>query len=739
MAIDFYKQLKKMKKTLTLFALLACVTLFAQHKVANKVAEYQRLNARFSPFSVLTAVNQPADSEVSRAVKKSTLAQINMTAVNDIVANQYETIELAIPYEGQTVLVDLYKANPFNENFHVDTDKAKNIAYQRGVYYRGIVKGDENSIASFNFFNGEFNGIVSATGLNNLVIGKLDKKNNNTDYIVYSDAEMRVLNGFNCGMKEEDVQGIHDHEGDGQTQRSMLTDRCVTMYFEVDYDLFFQNNESETETTDWMTAAFNNMQTLYENDGITVALKSIYIWTEPDPYEGIGESSSDYLFAFNFNRPVFDGDVGQLVGIDPGGLGGVAVTIEGLCSQNNFSYSDVSFSFSTVPTWSWTVQVITHEMGHLLGSRHTHACVWNGNGTSIDGCGTQAGFTEGSCALGPIPSTSVKGTIMSYCHLINGVGISFNNGFGPQPAAAIVNAVESSGCLSTDCVNTCINTVVNITTTFPSNNQATITWSDLGNSTSWEVSVSTFLSTVDNWIMVNTPTYTTPANLNINSYYKIKIRPICESAEPTSRTGIFATPAAWCNGVTITDTGGINNDYTNDQSYVRTLIPNLPQKKIKIEFSAFNLEQDFDFLTIFDGPNTDSPSFGAFTGEFVSSPIVSSSPDGSLTLQFFADQGVVESGFVGLVTCLQNLATGEFEQNIDFTYSPNPTNGIVSIISNTEMEDIKVYNVQGQLLYQSQHNGLTKNVDLGAFATGTYFFKMNFAGDKQVNFKIVKN
>ena len=82
-------------------------------------------------------------------------------------------------------------------------------------------------------------------------------------------------------------------------------------------------------------------------------------------------------FAFAQTTPVFDGDVGQLVGIDPGGLGGVAVAINGLCSQNNYSYSDVSFNYNTVPTFSWTVQVITHEMGHLLGSRHTHGCYWN--------------------------------------------------------------------------------------------------------------------------------------------------------------------------------------------------------------------------------------------------------------------------------------------------------------------------------------------------------------------------
>jgi hypothetical protein len=88
--------------------------------------------------------------------------------------------------------------------------------------------------------------------------------------------------------------------------------------------------------------------------------------------------------------------------------------------------------------------VVTHEMGHLMGSRHTHACVWNGNNTAIDGCAA----TEGNCPQPPIPAGG--GTIMSYCHL-QGVGINFNNGFGPQPTAAILNNIEAVGnCLTDD-------------------------------------------------------------------------------------------------------------------------------------------------------------------------------------------------------------------------------------------------------------------------------------------------
>lgn len=90
--------------------------------------------------------------------------------------------------------------------------------------------------------------------------------------------------------------------------------------------------------------------------------------------------------------------------------------------------------------------VIAHELGHLMGSQHTHACVWNGNDTAIDGC---AGLTEGFCGTPGIPANG--GTIMSYCHL-RPQGINFNFGFGTQPGAVIANRVEAAqGCVQAVC------------------------------------------------------------------------------------------------------------------------------------------------------------------------------------------------------------------------------------------------------------------------------------------------
>jgi hypothetical protein len=106
-------------------------------------------------------------------------------------------------------------------------------------------------------------------------------------------------------------------------------------------------------------------------------------------------------------------------------------------------------------------------------------------------------------------------------------------------------------------------------------------------------------------------------------------------------------------------------------------------------------------------------------------------------MKFFSDTYEVGAGYVAYIDCVSNLGTIQFAPNIDFTYSPNPSNGIVSIISKTELKEIFVYNLEGRLLYQKQLNGLETKVDLASFASGTYFFKLKF-NEKEANFKIVK-
>ena len=459
--------------------------MFAQEvkQVPKEILSLQAQNKEFKKFSLFTVKEDYNNSNYEKEVEGATLVTLNQTVLNSIVAEKPEYLQIAIPYNNKEVEVVLYKVQIHTNDFQIDTDKARNVKIEAGVHYRGIINGNINSIASFNFFKGEMNGIVSSNELDNLNIGKLKDAVNRNDYIIFSDSKLKKPLSFECGVTESASPEVEAVE---RTVNNVASTRCVTVYFELDYSAYQNSGSDLTTTSNWFSSIFNNVQTLYTNEGITTALKSLFIWTSLDPYEA-GTSSTEYLNAFIATRTAFNGDLAHLVSLNAGGFGGLAY-LNGLCGSNKYGYSDIYSTFSTVPTYSWTVQVITHELGHQMGSQHTHACAWNGNNTAIDGCGPSRGYVEGNCAQASIPY-GPKGTIMSYCHLVSGVGILFANGFGPQPAVRILGKVEAATCLSTDCIDTCTNGVEGLSIVFSDTN-ATLSWTDSNpTSTSWEVGI----------------------------------------------------------------------------------------------------------------------------------------------------------------------------------------------------------------------------------------------------------
>ncbi|AWA30602.1 hypothetical protein HYN48_11160 [Flavobacterium magnum] len=720
-----------MKKTLLL--LLTGFSVFSQTgKVAERILELDKQRVSFTHYQPFTVNPNPVSNEYEKTVDNAVIATLDQSVANKIFTENKDYITLDVPYNNKIITLSLYKAEVLAEGFELRTSGAPEVKQpvETGHFYRGIIKGDSHSLVSFNFFNGQMNGIISGREFRNLVVNRLNIKGNALDYIIYSDAKLKIDNSFTCAVDEKSAA----NSGEPQ-QRSALSNRCVSVYFEIDYDMFLANGSDVAQTNVWMASAFNNVQTLYNNDGISVAIKSVYVWTTPDPYQG--DASWQYLQQFHAQRPVFNGDVGQLVGIDSG-LGGVAAVIDGLCSDNNYSYSDVYFDFNTVPVMSWTIEVITHELGHLLGSPHTHGCYWNGDFTAIDGCATTANpaYAEGNCPVGEVPLPEVGGTIMSYCHLVDGVGINFANGFGPQPAARILQNVNNSGCLSSDCIDTCISQVYNLEVTNVSYTAAMASWTDADvTNSSWEMALSTYPYESVNWTPITSNPYMITGLLP-NTSYTVCVRSTCPSGlEAAPKCYYFTTAADFCAGQPFTDSGGPDNNYSNYEDWVRTVFPTNPNDKIKVTFDSIAIEDGWDYLYIFNGPNVESPVLASITGFDVVGPFESTDASGALTFQFEADTNTTLAGWQGAFSCL-NLNTPE-NGLIDYSYFPNPTTGILSIQSKNEIQSIAVYSLDGKLLDEIRAKQFDAKMDLSSYAAGTYVCKLQFA-QTSTSFKVVR-
>src|SRR5690606_32510576 len=342
------------------------------------------------------------------AAEGITVMQLSRTEIQRISAERPEALEMSFPFEGKDITVQLVKNNFLTHDFKVSTDKGA-VNYTPGAYYHGIVKGDNESLVAISFFKDDVMGVTSIKNVGNIIIGKAK---NSDDFVSYNDVKLKGDNPFTCAADELiENQKMAAPSYDPQTMTAKKTDNCVRIYYEAGFGPYSLNGSSVPNTTNWVTGMHNNVSTLYANDGITVALSEIMVWTTTDPYSG---TPSAILNQFRNTRTTFNGDIAQL-------LRNPATTsiawVNALCTTYKYSYSGVTLSYQQVPTYSWNIEAMTHEIGHNLGSPHTHACAWNGNDTAIDGCGPASGNDEGCNA--PLPTNG--GTIMSYCHLVGSV------------------------------------------------------------------------------------------------------------------------------------------------------------------------------------------------------------------------------------------------------------------------------------------------------------------------------
>ncbi len=412
------------------------------HPIASKI---QQLSAEFknlkSPVLLELASNQASKkADLSEEVNEATFLSFQQNSVNELLKNPTELLEMSLPVNKENPLhLTLYRAQVFAPGFqvYVASNPDEPFNYTPGSYYWGIVNGDEHSLAAIAIAQDEVMGFVYVNG-ETYTLGKLNQSLDDT-HILYKEHDLKITPTHSCGTVGKEY--YIGNETDGLTANAeKSSNNCVNMYVEVDYDIYVGKG-GVTQAADYVSGVFSQVAILYANEAINFTVSEIVVWDVVDPYTG--SSTSDYLNQFRTSlNGNYNGDLAHLVGYNGGG--GIAY-VDVLCNSTyGIGYSDINSTYANVPTYSWTIEVVTHEIGHNLGSRHTHDCVWNGDNTAIDGCGPAAGYGN-NCGGGPIPN---KGTIMSYCHLVGGVGIDFNLGFGTQPGDLIRNEVYNAPCLS---------------------------------------------------------------------------------------------------------------------------------------------------------------------------------------------------------------------------------------------------------------------------------------------------
>ena len=371
------------------------------------------------------------------------LYRMDGNVLNDVRQSNRGVIKLNIRLNNRPLLFELVESDLFRENSRITRGSdGSSVNYNPGDHYWGIVKGRQNSVVALSIFEDRIEGSVSMDG-KTYNIGKVTGR----EYHILYRSDDVPFDQPECGV-ESIVQDFEDSSGSGaEPDMSGTTVGSVGVYYEVDHDIFLSKNSSIQESVNFITAILNEVALIYAAESINLYISEIKVWDVPDPYDNLANSSSRLVAFRDALGGNYPGDLAHLLSFDGGG--GIAY-VNVLCNSfYGIAYSGIYSSYAAYPAYSWTVMVIAHELGHNFGSRHTHACVWNGNNTPIDGCGPQAGYPDSGCSItGPIPAS---GTVMSYCHLISGVGIDLGLGFGQQPGDLI-----RSRTINATCLNNCI-------------------------------------------------------------------------------------------------------------------------------------------------------------------------------------------------------------------------------------------------------------------------------------------
>ncbi|MDI1254551.1 MAG: M12 family metallo-peptidase [Flavobacterium sp.] len=476
---------------------------------------------------------------------------INSDEVESIIKNKNKFISINIPFsETETKRLLLKKRELFTEDSKIIEERANGkikIQTPDFVTYSGVIddKGGENSIASITFIDNTMRGIISIGNKEYTIVPKNDNGGRD-EYLLYEKSEIK-LKSFNASCSFDDKNTIV--LPDQNTEMATIP-KCVTVHFEISYIKINEWNGS-SESVANLLFLFNQVQSIYANENITMRMSSLKLWMRSDPY--LEDNRDEGLSAFNINSGDFDGNIGCLLnGLYQGGiafLGNIGNCRRvAVCGMDNAA---VAF-----PDYSWDVNVIAHELGHTLGSHHTHWCGWNGG--AIDNCAT----TEGGCPPGPMPVNG--GTIMSYCHL--NTGINFNNGFGSQPSAVIQNQINTDECIiSCQTAQSCEDNVVSNVQLDDNGQDYTVTWTS-----SYPVKVYrrenpaldfTYVSTVANITSSITLDYITDCSVE-----KTEVKLISECPNGDSKpTVIEISPIGKNPSLNFSGTLNMCEDYQNDE------------------------------------------------------------------------------------------------------------------------------------------------------------------------------
>lgn len=403
-------------------------------------------------FSVNGSKTHNKNEAFRKSVDDAVIFSINKEIYNSITEERKNNFTLTIPfYSGESKYAVL-------ERFEILTPDAKFIEKSSAgeneldlrnltLSYKGRIAGEDNSFVTVTFYEGTLVGIIES-GNEKYVLGALKEGNNiNQDIIMYQESKLKEKGKFKCGSDEfgisQDILRKMQQTGAMHTDNSTSSFLIAKVAIDVDYFTYGAYGSSVPNASAYALAIMASVSAVYVKDeNVKLVVSYIRVWTTPDPYTSTSGSVllNQFRNEWIANQGSVDRTIAHLISrrnnLDVAGIAYLNV----LCNPNTGYGLSATLTgiINQLPSYSYDVETVAHEIGHNFGSPHTHNCGWVGG--PIDTCSD----VEGGCYNGPLHGT--VGTIMSYCDISAGGSVRMD--FGEQPGALIRNYAENAACLT---------------------------------------------------------------------------------------------------------------------------------------------------------------------------------------------------------------------------------------------------------------------------------------------------
>ena len=163
--------------------------------------------------------------------------------------------------------------------------------------------------------------------------------------------------------------------------------------------------------------------------------------------------------------------------------------------------------------------------------------------------------------------------------------------------------------------------------------------------------------------------------------------------------------------------GSFNHlNYGNDERKI-WVIRGPEESTIQLDFTSFHMEQDYDFLWIYDGDNVYAPKIGRWNTH---SPGLVQASGNVMCVEFRSDCLTTDTGWEATWTAVKPTPTNPELPEAELGVFPNPTTGHFTVTSEEEgFTDMVIYDIYGNKMLTSRFIK-TIDVDASGWASGVY-------------------